>query len=107
MNRLPHLVAFAAGLAAVCWVGAGYLGGPVHLLGLAVTALIAAFYLAGALELRRFQQGTDALALALAAVPDPLPALGPWLERVPHGLRNAVRLRIDGERVGLPGPALT
>src|SRR5690606_21070296 len=35
------------------------------------------------------------------------PSLDVWLEQVPPALRNAVRLRIEGERMGLPGPALT
>ena len=34
-------------------------------------------------------------------------ALADWLQTVPAGLRNAVRLRIQGERVALPAPVLT
>jgi hypothetical protein len=109
MNKyLPHAV-FAAGLAAVAWVGAGYLA--TNPLALAITALIAAVYLAGALELRRFRQATAALAEAVAALPDALPAqadaLRPWLAALPASLRNAVRRRVEGEPVGLPGPSLT
>ena len=33
--------------------------------------------------------------------------LGDWLDQVHPTLQNPVRLRIEGERVGLPGPALT
>src|SRR5690606_20492781 len=33
--------------------------------------------------------------------------LGDWLARVHPSLHNAVRLRIEGERVALPAPALT
>ncbi|HQA08738.1 DUF802 domain-containing protein, partial [Zoogloea sp.] len=36
-----------------------------------------------------------------------LPSLGDWLDTLPPSMQNAVRLRIEGERVGLPGPALT
>ena len=105
MNRFLHLAVFLAGLAAVAWVGAGYVG--VNLLALAVTLLIGAFYLVGALELRRYQQATDSLALALAKLPQTPSALATWLEQLAPSLRNAVRLRVEGERVGLPGPALT
>lgn len=100
---LPHAV-FATGLAALGWVGAGYLGS--HPLALAITALIAAFYLMGALELHRFRQATTALARAVAGIADPLPALRPWLDSVPASLQNAVRRRIEGEPAGFPGPAL-
>ncbi|MDB5817879.1 MAG: hypothetical protein JWQ11_1519 [Rhizobacter sp.] len=104
MNRSLHHAAFIVGLAAVCWVGAGYVG--TNWLALAVTLLIAAFYLMGALELQRFHRSMQALAQALSDLPDRLAELGPWLAALPPGLRNAVRLRIEGERVGLPGPSL-
>ncbi|KGW23517.1 periplasmic solute binding family protein [Burkholderia pseudomallei MSHR2451] len=100
-----HLVVFFAGLAAVCWIGAGYaFSNPV---ALAVTLVIAAGYLAGALELRRYRQATSTLAQAVAALSEPPAALGAWLERLHPSLRHAVRVRVEGERVALPGPALT
>jgi hypothetical protein len=105
MNRSLHYFVFFVGLAAVCWVGAGYIGSSP--LALAITVLVGAFYLMGALELHRFQQATATLELAVADLPDAPPSLGPWLEQLHPSLRNAVRLRIEGERVGLPGPALT
>jgi hypothetical protein len=105
MNRPFALIAFATGLLAVAWVGYGYLGASP--LALAMTLLIAAFYLTGALELRRFQQATASLQAALVAVPAPLAHLGDWLVRVHPSLQNPVRLRVEGERVGLPGPAMT
>jgi hypothetical protein len=105
MNRHLGVVAFSLGLAAVAWVGYGYLGG--NPLALTMTLLIGAFYLMGALELRRFQQATATLQTALAAVPAPLAQLGDWLGRVHPSLQNPVRLRVEGERVGLPGPAMT
>ncbi len=105
MNRAPGLTVFALGLAAVAWVGWGYVG--ANPLGLTMTALIGACYLAGALELLRFDQATSSLRLALSAIPDKLSHLGAWLGRVHPSLQNPVRLRIEGERVGLPGPAMT
>ena len=104
MNRLLRYAAFLAGLAAVGWVGAGYVG--TNALALAVTALIAAFYLVGALDLRRFQRATASLAQAVAELPEALPALRPWLARVHPSLQSAVRRRIEGEQAGLPGPAM-
>ena len=105
MSRYLPFTAFLVGLAAVCWVGVGYVG--TNPLALAITVLIGGFYLMGALELRRFDQATSTLARALADAGTAPAGLGPWLESLHPSLRNAVRLRIEGERVGLPGPALT
>jgi hypothetical protein len=105
MNRIFFTVAFAIGLMAVIWVGLGFVGSsPMALL---MTALIAAVYLLGAFELRQFRAATASLAAALAAVAQPLPGVGAWLAGLHPSLQNAVRLRIEGERVALPGPALT
>lgn len=105
MNRPLEWAAFLLGLFAVAWVGFGYIGS--NPLALTMTVLIAAFYLMGALELRRFHQATSGLQSALAAIPEPLAALGDWLNLLPAALQTPVRLRIEGERVGLPGPAMT
>ncbi|MFL9860107.1 DUF802 domain-containing protein [Paraburkholderia madseniana] len=105
MSRYLNLVVFLVGLAAVCWIGGGYVGSNV--LALAVTLLIGACYLAGALELRRYSQATSTLARGVAGLSGPPPSLGAWLEPLHPSLRNAVRLRVEGERVALPGPALT
>lgn len=104
MNELGVKIAFAAGLGVLAWVGAGYVG--TSLLALMVTLLITAFYLMGALELRRFHHDTQALQAALTALPRPLPVLADWLATLPAALRPSVRLRIEGERGGLPGPAM-
>ena len=105
MNKKLCWTAFFAGLAAVAWVGAGYVGASP--LALAMTALIGAVYGVGASELRRFDQATASLTRALAELPADLPELSPWLGRIHPSLQNAVRLRVEGERVGLPGPAVT
>lgn len=105
MHRHPlDLAAFLAGLVAVCWIGAGYTG--ANPLALAVVALILACYLAGALELYRYRQATATLERAVAELSEPPPALADWLDRLHPSLRNAVRLRIEGERAALPAPAL-
>jgi len=105
MNSRICLAAFFVGLMAVAWVGMGYLEGS-HL-ALLMTLLIGVVYIVGALELRRFHQATASLTQALTSVPDDLPALDSWLAGLPPSLHTAVRLRIEGERVGLPGPSVT
>lgn len=105
MNKLLLHAPFVVGLLVVAWVGAGYL--PDNPLALALVALIGAFFGLGALELHRFQQASAGLAAALDATREPPASLGDWLARLPAGLRPAVRLRLEGERVGLPGPSLT
>ncbi|RZL89430.1 MAG: DUF802 domain-containing protein [Variovorax sp.] len=105
MTRFLQNAAFFVGLAAVCWVGAGYIGS--NPLALAITLLVAAFYLMGGLELHRFREATSTLERAVADMSEPPPSLGQWLGQLHPSLQNAVRLRIEGERVGLPGPALT
>ncbi|SPA54834.1 DUF802 domain-containing protein [Cupriavidus taiwanensis] len=102
---LSHIVAFLAGLAVVCWIGVGYAG--TNFLALVVTLLIGGFYVGGALELLRYRQATATLAQALAGLAEAPASLGGWLERLHPSLRDSVRLRVEGERVGLPGPALT
>ncbi|MGF6817991.1 Fe2+ or Zn2+ uptake regulation protein [Paraburkholderia atlantica] len=99
------LVVFLAGLAAACWIAVGYaVSNP---LAFAVTLLIGVCYVLGALELRRYSHATTTLTGALAALSGPPPSLAAFLDPVHPSLRNSVRLRVEGERVALPGPALT
>jgi hypothetical protein len=101
---LINFAVFLAGLAVVGWVGAAYAGS--NTLALAVTLLVGAFYLAGALELQRYQRATGTLLGALAGLTEAPSSLDSWLDRLHPSLRNAVRLRIEGDRVALPGPTL-
>lgn len=105
MNRKLCIAAFIVGAAVIAWIGAGYFGS--HPLALAMTLIIAGVYGAGALEMWRYHQATGALLDALASIPPNLASLGDWLDRLPPRLRDAVRLRVEGERDGLPGPVLT
>jgi hypothetical protein len=105
MHKHLFTGAFLLGAMAVVWIGAGFVVS--HPLALGVTLLIAAVYGFGALELHQFRQATGSLSAALAAIPDTLSNLGDWLSPLPPSLQNPVRLRIEGERTGLPGPALT
>ncbi|HEX2544038.1 MAG TPA: hypothetical protein VHL79_04125 [Ramlibacter sp.] len=105
MSKRFFALAFALGLAAVAWVGAGFAGS--NWLALAMTAVIAGVYLLGANELRLFRAATAGLQSAVDQLATAPATATEWLERVPAGLRNTVRLRLEGERAALPGPALT
>lgn len=105
MNRSLSVAAFVLGAAVVGWVGGGYVGRSPLALGM--TVLIGVVYLSGALELLRFDRATAALQRALDTIPPDMADAGAWLRSLPPSLQNAVRLRLEGERVGLPGPALT
>ncbi len=105
MNRLLNHLAFSVGLGVIAWMAAAYI--PGNPLALLLVLLIGAFFLMGALELRRFQQATAGLEQAQQEPEGSPPALADWLAQVPASLRQPVRLRVEGERVALPGPALT
>lgn len=105
MNRNLFFIAFLLGAIAVIWVGVGFLGSNV--LALMMTLIIGVVYVVGTLELRQFRLANETLANALDAIPDNLSNLSDWLASVHPSLQNSVRLRIEGERMGLPGPALT
>ena len=105
MKRYSFQIAFVLGALAVLWVAAAV--ATSHLLVLIMAAVIGAVYVFGAMELRQYRAATAALKQALADVPPSLSNLGDWLTTLPPGLQNPVRQRVEGERVGLPGPALT
>jgi hypothetical protein len=104
-NKHLFTVAFLLGALGIVWIGFGFIDS--SFLALAMTAVIGAVYGYGALELHRFRQATSTLNAALVSIPDKLTDLENWLGKVHPSLQNSVRLRIEGERVGLPGPALT
>ncbi|NML47632.1 hypothetical protein HHL11_28035 [Ramlibacter sp. G-1-2-2] len=105
MSKFSFVAAFAIGLALVAWIALGFVGG--SWIPLLVTAVIAGAYLLGAYELQRFRATTQSLRSSLDKLAAAPADLGEWLAQVPANLRNAVRLRIEGERAALPGPALT
>ncbi|WP_133477639.1 DUF802 domain-containing protein [Cognatilysobacter segetis] len=105
MTKLLKPAVFLAGLVVPGWIGAGYLG--TNPLAMAVVLLIAACYLAGGLELRRYQHATEALHGVVVATDGPVADLAAWLDRLPPSLRPGVRLRIEGERAPSPAPAIT
>lgn len=105
MTRSAFFSAFLVGLLAVVWMAWVFAGSD----GLAffVTCLIGCVFLGGAAELFRFHQATESLARALNRAPRVRIVLHDWLSTFDGSLQNAVRLRIEGERVGLPAPVLT
>src|SRR5690606_14490409 len=88
MNKHFFALAFAAGLACLAWVAAGFLAS--NGLALAMTAVIAAVYLLGAYELHQFRAAGRGLGTALQALSQPPAALADWLATVPASLRGAV-----------------
>ena len=106
MNKHFFNGAFLLGAAVLAWVAVGFVMG-AHVLALVMTLIIAAVYTFGALELHQFRQATATLSFALESIPTQMESLDAWLGQVHASLRNAVRLRTEGERIGLPGPVLT
>ncbi|MBK8971363.1 MAG: hypothetical protein IPM37_08370 [Hahellaceae bacterium] len=109
MSRLLFATAFFLGAAATVWMGIQFL--EASLLGLCVIALVGLVFSIGAVELLHFRRATTSLNSALSATKGPtaLPptTLESWLAGVHDSLQNAVRLRIEGERVAMPNPVLT
>lgn len=105
MTRMISLLAALAGVAVIGWTGTAFIG--QNTLALGVTLSIAAVFLVGCFEMWRYQYGTLSLSGALDRASEPVENLDHWLEAVDSSLRDAVRLRIRGDQVGLPVPALT
>ncbi|MFM0516447.1 MULTISPECIES: DUF802 domain-containing protein [Caballeronia] len=103
-RNLLNIVVFSIGLAAVLGIGIAYIAS--NAIAFAVTLVIAGCYLAGAAELRRYQQITGSLEQAVAQLASAPRSFVVWLDSLHPSLRNAVRLRVEGERAALPGPVL-
>jgi hypothetical protein len=61
----------------------------------------------GGLELLRYRQATATLEHSVVDLSTTPSNLEEWLSQLDPSLRNATRLRVEGQRVALPGPALT
>ena len=109
MTRLVFGLATVLGAAAIVMMGGNFIGS--NTLAFAVTAVIGGVFAIGVVELIRYRRTTATLDAALAAPVDgssnPLAALEAWLRQLHPSLRQAVRQRIEGERIPLPGPVLT
>ena len=109
MTRLVFGLATVLGAAAIVMMGGNFIGS--NTLAFAVTAVIGGVFAIGVVELIRYRRTAATLDAALAAPVDgssnPLAALEAWLRQLHPSLRQAVRQRIEGERIPLPGPVLT
>jgi hypothetical protein len=109
MTRLLFATAFLLGAAAIGWTGFDFAGS--NGLAFTVTAVIGGVYLIGIIELLQFRRATATLGEALGTIAPKTDNAGEWLEqwlnRLDPSLRNAARLRIEGERAGLPAPVFT
>jgi hypothetical protein len=104
MSRILTLCALLIGGLIIGWMGLAFVG--TDLAALLVTIVIGAVYLVGFAELLRYQQATKALSEALSAQQEKVDSLAEWLKQLPSSLQTGVRLRIEGEHVGLPAPVL-
>ena len=109
MNKLLAVSAFLLGVIALLWMGANFVGS--NALGVTVIVVIGAVYAIGFIELLQFRQATATLTTALSASSADAAAgdagFGGWLGKLHPSLQNAVRQRIEGERVALPAPVIT
>ena len=109
MNNLFFITAALLGAFAICWMGYDFAG--ANALAFAVTASIGGVYLIGIVELLQFRRATSSLGMALDSIAPQTAATDDWLEdwlkQLDPALRGSVRLRIVGERIGLPTPAFT
>ncbi|WP_157678476.1 DUF802 domain-containing protein [Oleiphilus messinensis] len=109
MTRLLFTAAFLLGALAVAWMGSNFLDN--NTLGLTVIIVIGGVYGIGFIELIQYRLATGTLDRPLKAwhkseQPE-LTSLAEWVQPVHPSLQNAVRLRIEGQRIGLPTPVLT
>jgi hypothetical protein len=77
MSKRFFILAFALGLAVLAWAGLAFIGPSWIARGMIVA--IAAVYLTGAFELRRFRAATAGLRSALDGLSQPPAALDAWL----------------------------
>lgn len=105
MIRLLFTLIFLLGAAVVGWIGLGFReSDPI---ALTVTLLIGAVYGFGFLELVHFRRTTGQLETGLTNLPTTRDQLTDWVTGLPPTLQSAVRRRVEGTPVALPGPMLT
>ncbi|KAA1176019.1 DUF802 domain-containing protein [Marinobacter salinexigens] len=105
MSKLFFTLAFAIGLAVVCWIGAGFIGSDQ--LALAFTGIIGAVFCLGIGELVGFRSTTLKLSDRLDQAPTSEDQLNNWLDGLPEPIQFAVQRRLEGHGAALPGPQLT
>jgi hypothetical protein len=105
MTKLLFTTALLLGAIAVVWMSSIFFN--TDALALTVTAVIGGVYCIGVTELFQFRHATSTLSQALSVAQKKVAVLDEWLDKLDPSLRNSVRVRVEGERVGLPAPVLT
>ena len=105
MIKLLFGSALALGLASVVWMGSVFVG--TDAAALTITAIIGGVYLIGVFELLRYRAATAGLSNALSAAKEGVSSLDTFLDKLDATLKAPVKLRVEGDRVGLPVPVLT
>ena len=104
MDRTLFFTALALGILSVLWTTSIFVTRDA--LAFTITAVIGAVFSIGVVELIQFDKATATLTDALHMAQNPVEKLEDWLEGIDASLQNAVRLRVEGARVGLPAPLL-
>jgi len=104
-DKILFATAFLLGGISVGWICTVFMD--TNILALTITLVIGGIYGIGAIELFQFRYATSTLTKALLRTKEKVAVLEDWLSTLDESLHNSVRLRIQGERVGLPAPILT
>ncbi len=105
MIRLLFSTALLLGAIAVAWMGSIFFAADA--LAFTVTVVIGCVYSIGIIELFQFRRATLTLSQALSGMGDKIAVFDEWLDKLDPSIRSSVRMRVEGERVGLPAPVLT
>ena len=105
VDKILFGAAFLLGGISVGWMCTVFMN--TNIQALTITLVIGGVYGIGAIELFQFRYATSSLTKALLRTREKVTVLEDWLNTLDESLHNSVRLRIQGERVGLPAPILT
>jgi hypothetical protein len=105
LGKVLFTTALLLGSLSVLWMCSVFMH--TNALALGITLIIGVVYGIGAIELIAFRKATATLLHALLRTKETVANLENWLNTLDVSLQNSVRLRIQGERVGLPAPIIT
>ncbi len=105
VSRILFIVAFVLGTIAIVWMGSVFMA--TNIPAFIVIVAIGIAYGIGVFELVQYRYATLTLHRALSKVQDKIEDLNIWLDNLDVSLRNSVRMRIEGDRAGLPTPVLS
>ncbi len=104
-DRALFGAALGLGVLAVSWTAMIF--ATRNAMAFTITVVIGMVFTIGVVELFNFGRATATLTTALGKAQASIDNLQDWLDTIAPSLRSAVRLRIEGARVGLPAPLLT